>query len=340
MMRLTKSSVCILVASAFYVAPAQAQATRTWVSGTGSDANACSRFSPCQTIGVALEKVQAGGEINCIDAGGFGGFTITKSVTIDCSGTAASILATSGIQINDSSTAFPGTIRVIIRGLTILGNTGNDQDALGNPGQGTTGINFVSGASLTVDNVVIERYNAGIATGINFRPSGAAQLSVHHSVITDNGSGGAGGGIVIHPTGAGSAVVSLSDVTLLRNAAAGLSVDTTGNTGAAGITVAMHNVSIANGNAQGISVLTPSGTTRAALLLKDVTISGNAYNGIFANGSGAVVRVGDSTITGNYGGIQGLGGAQILTFGNNQLVGNPTAGVPNNGVFSGPVPPS
>ena len=29
--------------------PASAQATRTWVSGVGDDANPCSRTAPCQT---------------------------------------------------------------------------------------------------------------------------------------------------------------------------------------------------------------------------------------------------------------------------------------------------
>ena len=341
MLRLTKSSVFLLAATAFYVAPAQAQ-TRTWVSGVGDDQNPCSRTAPCKTFTGALLKTAAGGEINCLDPGGFGTISIDQSVTIDCTGTFASILASSitGIQINDGGTAFPGTIRVILRGLSIEGASGSAQNAQGNPGSGSVGILFFSGASLVVENVFIHGFNSSTAAGISFRPSGAAQLSVDHSVIVDNGSGGTGGGIVIRPTGTGSAVVSLFDVTLLRNAAAGVSVDTTGNTGAAGITVAMDNVRIANGNAQGISVLTPSGTTTAAVLLDHVTISGNAYNGIFANGGTAIVRVGDSTITGNFGGIQGVGGSQILTFGNNRLVGNPTVGAPNNGVFSGPVPPS
>ena len=35
-------------------APAQAQVTRTWVSGTGNDNNTCSRASPCQTFTGAL----------------------------------------------------------------------------------------------------------------------------------------------------------------------------------------------------------------------------------------------------------------------------------------------
>ena len=43
---------------------AQAQATRTWVSGVGDDANPCSRTAPCKTFAGAISKTAAGGEIN------------------------------------------------------------------------------------------------------------------------------------------------------------------------------------------------------------------------------------------------------------------------------------
>src|SRR3979409_1087946 len=73
-------------------APAQAQATRTWVSGVGDDANPCSRTAPCKTFAGAISKTASAGEINCLDPGGFGAVTITKSITIDCHEVFASIL--------------------------------------------------------------------------------------------------------------------------------------------------------------------------------------------------------------------------------------------------------
>src|SRR5205085_2322693 len=63
---------------------AHAQATRTWVSGVGDDANPCSRTAPCKTFAGAISKTAAGGEIDCLDPGGFGAVTITKAITIDC----------------------------------------------------------------------------------------------------------------------------------------------------------------------------------------------------------------------------------------------------------------
>src|SRR5205807_4349167 len=80
-----------LLAAAF-AASASAQATRTWVSGVGDDANPCSRTAPCKTFPGAISKTAAGGEINCLDPGGFGGVTITKSITIKCHYTEGGVL--------------------------------------------------------------------------------------------------------------------------------------------------------------------------------------------------------------------------------------------------------
>lgn len=60
-----------------------AQASRTWVSGVGDDANPCSRTAPCKTFAGAISKTIAGGEIDALDPSGFGAVTITKAITID-----------------------------------------------------------------------------------------------------------------------------------------------------------------------------------------------------------------------------------------------------------------
>src|SRR5450755_3756831 len=83
---------------------ASAQASRTWVSGVGDDANPCSRTAPCKTFAGAISKTATAGVINCIDPGGFGAVTITKSITIDCSNTLAGVLVagTNAISIPTS----------------------------------------------------------------------------------------------------------------------------------------------------------------------------------------------------------------------------------------------
>src|SRR5689334_25426295 len=114
-------SAATLVAAA---SPAAAQATRTWVSGVGDDANPCSRTAPCKTFAGAISKTAAAGEINCLDPGGFGAVTITKSITIDCSHTLAGVLVSGTNAIIVSAGAGD---RIILRGLDINGvGTGID----------------------------------------------------------------------------------------------------------------------------------------------------------------------------------------------------------------------
>src|SRR5438876_9302497 len=75
---------------------AHAQATRTWVSGVGDDANPCSRTAPCKTFAGAISKTAVAGEIDTLDPGGFGAVTITKSMTIDGTSGLAGVLVSAG----------------------------------------------------------------------------------------------------------------------------------------------------------------------------------------------------------------------------------------------------
>src|SRR5438128_8654140 len=98
---------------------AQAQATRTWVSGVGDDANPCSRTAPCKTFAGAISKTASGGEINVLDPGGFGAVTITKPISIIADHVEAGVLVsgTNGIIVNvPNATDF-----VVLRGLDIEG---------------------------------------------------------------------------------------------------------------------------------------------------------------------------------------------------------------------------
>src|SRR5262249_25076949 len=103
-------------------APANAQATRTWVSGVGDDANPCSRTAPCKTFAGAISKTAPGGEIDALDPGGFGAVTITKSMTLDGGGgQVASVLVagTNGVVV-----AAGASDVVILRNLRFQGDQG------------------------------------------------------------------------------------------------------------------------------------------------------------------------------------------------------------------------
>ena len=187
---------------------AHAQATRTWVSGVGDDANPCSRTAPCKTFAGAISKTAAGGEIDCLDPGGFGTVTITKAITLDCGGgvggQVGSILA-SGVNAIIISSSLPAGSSVTIRNLSINGIAGSGFGGL-------NGIRYLAGGgALHVENVEIFGFSQN---GIDFENTAAANLFVRSSQISDNT---AGFGILVKPQGAVLANVSLDNVRLDRN---------------------------------------------------------------------------------------------------------------------------
>jgi len=293
---------------AFGAAPASAQATRTWVSGVGDDANPCSRTAPCKTFAGAISKTAAGGEINCIDPGAYGAVTITKAMMIRCDYVEAGVLAsgTNGITINAGAND-----AIFLSGLDIHGG-----------GTGFSGIRLLAGGSLHIQNSVIRAFNGASGVGVLFAPSGASQLTILDSTIANNGSGTTGGGVLVQPTGTGSARVTLQNVAVQNNANAGFKIDTTGNTGT-GVT-AMIDSSQFLGSAAAVVNFTPAGTTVAALMLVNSTVANNNF-GVFGNGAGATIRVGNTSITSNATGVF-TAGAVIASYGDNRLDGNTTDG--------------
>jgi len=320
----------------FTAAPAQAQATRTWVSGVGDDVNPCSRTAPCKTFAGAISKTSAGGEINCLDPAGYGAVTITKSITIDCEDTQGSILgsSTNGVNINDSASGFPNTIKVILRGLSINGASTAAQNAQGNPGTGLVGVNFTSGASLLMEKMIIQNFNAGTAVGVRVAPGGVARVTLSDVTITKNGTGATGGGILVQPTGAGGlAVLIVEDSEIVGNTNNGLSVNTTGNTNAGGTSVSIDNSRFSNNTGNGVIVTAPAGNSPVAMMVKGSTMSING-TGLAVTGPGGSIRVGDTSISGNATGLSIAGGSFIQTYGTNRVFFNGT-----NGAFTGAIIP-
>jgi hypothetical protein len=166
--------------SALYTAPAHAQATRTWVSGAGNDANPCSRTSPCETFAGAIAKTVAGGEIDALDPGGFGTLTITKSITIDGGGgTVAGILASSGSGITVAAGTGDVVIIKNVRFQGLLGNTTCPS------GCGNTGLNYTSGAQVVCDSCAFIGWG-GNAISVQLTATGF--LQVRNSTFFNNSS--------------------------------------------------------------------------------------------------------------------------------------------------------
>src|SRR5499427_998410 len=145
-----KSAILAVILYLSSIAVASAQASRTWVSGVGDDANPCSRTAPCKTFAGAISKTAAGGEIDALDPAGYGALTITKAITLDGGGgQVASVLVagTNGIVVQ----AGPSDV-VIIRNLRINGISGSGNG-------GINGIRWLSGKALTIENCDIFGFN-------------------------------------------------------------------------------------------------------------------------------------------------------------------------------------
>jgi hypothetical protein len=306
------------VLTALTASPAAAQAARTWVSPSGDDINPCTRRLPCLSFPGAMARTAPGGEVNCVEAGGYGGGIITKSVTIDCGGTFGSAFASVGFIIDDSRTATPGSIVVTLRNISIAGGL------VATPG--FVGIRFLSGRRLNVENVTIFNFaqpGANNGYGISIQnAAGTASVHVTNSVISNNGTNTSGGGIGLAPTGTGSVQLSLDHVQLTGNYR-GINAAMTGTTGDSRATFVHGRIFGSTDNA--INVATNANPF--ILVIEDVTIAGNR-NGIFASGTGSATLIGGSTVTANGTAFSATGSAIIASFRNNLITYNAVNGTP------------
>jgi parallel beta helix pectate lyase-like protein len=313
---LVSLAVLLLVSS-----QASAQATRTWVSGVGDDVNPCSRTAPCKTFAGAISKTADGGEINCIDSGGFGAVTITKSVTIDGAGVLAGILAggTNGVIINDTTDS-PNSV-VTLRNLSINGGTAT--------APGINGIRFLAGGKLHVENCTVFNF-AQCGISIEPSPAGAQTFDVFvlDTVIRNCATTANKAGILVLPGANGTVNAMLDGVRMNENHTAGLRAE------------ARTNVTVRNSEASdhanfGFVAVSSSAATPAIINMetcvatRNGTVGVNGTSGVRSAGAGAIVRMSNVMVVNNINeGLSSNVGATILSFGNNRIAGNPTNGAP------------
>ena len=209
-----KTWMQLAVAATLFVgtaAPAMAQATRTWVSGVGDDANPCSRTAPCKTFAGAISKTAAGGEINVLDPGGFGGVTITKAITIRSDSIEAGVLVsgTSGIVINAGVSD-----KVVLDGLDFEGASTTP---------GIHGVNIIQARDVLVRNSSIRGFTNASSAGIMVNTAAQSSLTVENCTFNNNTMGIA----VISSGGQGAARVFNSQI--VASAVAGIRVSGAGN---------------------------------------------------------------------------------------------------------------
>lgn len=276
---------------------ANAQATRTWVSGVGDDVNPCSRTAPCKTFAGAISKTAAGGEIDALDPAGYGAVTITKAITIDGGGgQVSSILSTGsrGVSVSAGSTDV-----VTLRNISFLGvNTG------------TTGIYFASGKALHIENCSISEF---LANGIDIEPTTAgAQTFVSNTVVEDNGGDGI---FALGPTG--MAFVTI-DRSRFENNTNGVNANNYAK-------FSIRN-SAASGN-RNAGFLALSNTGGAVMSIVDSTSANNVIGLQSGGGSAATnVRISGVSLFINTSGLVPSTNGTIASFGNNY---NSGSGAPN-----------
>ncbi len=293
---MSKTRLCVQLLAAFTLlvacsSLAHAQATRTWVSGVGDDANPCSRTAPCKTFAGAISKTAANGEINVLDPGGFGGVTITKSITISSEGFEAGVLVsgTNAIVINALTTD-----AVVLRGLDIEGL-----------GTGLSGIKVLGGlGSLHVEKCTINNFRGTNGSGIDIATTtaGTTLVFIKDTIVRRNGQG-TGGGIFIHPTGSAVVKASLDNVRMENNIF-GLRLQ--------GATTASVYHSAATGNIGGGFV---AATTPAVLNIEN-SLSTNNGTGLICL-AGTTARIGNTGISGN--GTAITTGGTCSSYGNNNI---------------------
>ena len=299
-----------VLAGALLSTTASAQSTRTWVSGVGDDLNPCSRTAPCKTFTGALANTLPGGEINCLDAGGFGSVTITQAGSIICDNVEAGVLVASGA---DGITVAAGSgDAVTISGLDIHGVSG-----------ALTGIRLTSAGSLRISNTRVRGFTTATSYGVTLTPTNLISATFMENVtVSNNGSFTGGGGVLVSPASNASISLSVKHALVQNNGFVGLRMDTVGKV-SAGAYVTIDDSSFSS-DSTGLTVKSPFGTGVSSLTVVNSTFTRNAF-GVSVNTTYAPY-FGNNTITDNSTGLLLNGSSPAISFGNNNLGGNTTDG--------------
>jgi Right handed beta helix region len=281
--------LCVLVSSS-----AHAQASRTWVSGVGDDANPCSRTAPCKTFAGAISKTAVGGEIDALDPGGFGALTITKALTIDGGGgQVGSVLVsgTNGIVVQAGATEL-----VTLRNLSVNGI-----------GTGLNGIRFLSGKGLHVEHCRVFGFTSH---GIDIEPSSGAAVSVDDAISVNNGQNGlnvVGSGMRVqvtvdrsrfeHNGGAGVFAADFSRVILTDSDASENGIGILARANGGDVIINVSNSTVGNNSTTGIEA--GGGTAPSVVRIAGVSIISNVINGLVVGTNGSVVSFGNNYNSGN-----------------------------------------
>jgi hypothetical protein len=264
-----------LVVSPFAWSPASATNV-VFVSAVDGNDSTCTGqpASPCRSLGHAHFLAFTGDVIQLETGGNYFQATITKSVTIYSPHGAAIFGGESPcLTINAAATDV-----VTIDGIICI------------PASGNSGIVFNTGEKLRLRNSRIQGATSA-SCGLLFQPNAAAELFIEHSIISENGTTGTGGGVCVAPTN-GAVVSGVIDSLTSQN------------------------------NRLGLRAL----GTNLNLLVQNSIFSDNTL-AIRSQGATTTIRVSNSSIYQNGTGLQSLTSGKLISIGGNVLVANTTDGV-------------
>jgi hypothetical protein len=203
-------------------------------------------------------------------------------------------------------------------------------DGRGNAGAGIDFNPQISGSTLVIEKCVVRNSTgSGFGLGLTVRTSVAAKVIVIDSSFLNNGTASTGAGIQVLPFPGGSAEVALERVTVAGNTF-GIALD--GSTSTAGINMAITDSIVSANTQDGIVATTSASGAPMGLTIKNTRSLNNAGFGVRTIGTGVTARLSGVTLTGNGTGIAAVSGGSIVTFGNNEIIGNGS-----NGSFTGAV---
>jgi hypothetical protein len=277
--------------------------TRSFVSSSGLDTNACTIAAPCQSFAVAYTKISANGIIAALDPGKYGPITIVGPVTINGNGWAAITGPANGPAVYILAGANDA---IKLSGLELDGANAAD----------STGISFQVGKSLIVSNCVIRQFTNA---GMQLNAIGALTV-LTDSTIENNTLYG----VDYAPAGNGS-TFNFDHVRFLGNNNA-MSVENTNfPSGNSTLTVANGSNSVAIGNGIGFDAIGFE-TSDIILNLDSVTAEANTGEGIRSRG--ANIFLSRSKIGNNVGyvGYRIDNDGNIVSAGNNVITDNNNVG--------------
>jgi hypothetical protein len=284
-------AVFAVVAAVLPAAPLHAE-NFAFVSASGGG-TACTAAAPCKSLGDVLGVIAAPLRVICLSGSqpttSGVSFGSSVSVDVDCPlGFEA--------QIGVSTAASNATLR--LRHLEFR-NIGFSSQIV-----------FQGGGTLILEDCVFTD-SPGIS--LDIEPNGPLNVVIKNSRISNSGAG-----ILFKPVAGGVIKATLDHVTITGNAGGGIKIDTTNGP----VSVDVTDSEISNNSGNGINAVS-AGSIQSVVNIKNSVIAKNGSAGVQANGGDAGMLIATTLLDENgTGALSVVNGGNILTYGNNQIVGS------------------